>query len=159
MAKRLSIGASIGASHAILSSLVAVFILFLGLTFLSSYVYYLFMTAIVLLVVVGVYFIVNGYLESARQNEKVENSVLAVSVFPDLAMIPVLLVGFSLGFFLVWVLVAFIAASSLSLSAIVFLGSAGTGSRLARMKPENMDYLIGIALFLTAAFVYLFPAL
>ncbi|MCL4329919.1 MAG: hypothetical protein M1533_02815 [Candidatus Thermoplasmatota archaeon] len=159
VSRRCVIGASIGAIHAVLSSLVALFILFLGLTFLSSYLYYLFLLSIALLLGVGIYFIVNGYLESTRTYREVENSVLAVSVFPDLAMIPLLLAGFSLGFSpIAWILAAFIIASSASLMGVVYLGTAGVGKKLSGMRAERMDYLIALALFLTAIFVYLFPS-
>lgn len=159
VSRRCSIGASIGAIHAVLSGLVAIFILFLGLTFLGGYLYYLFILSIALLLGVGIYFIINGYLEYSRNYGKVENSVLAVSVFPDLAMIPLLLAGFPLGFSrIAWILAAFIVASSASLMGVVYLGTAGVGKKLSGMKTESMDYLIALALFLTAIFVYMFPS-
>ncbi|MCL4335689.1 MAG: hypothetical protein M1344_00475, partial [Candidatus Thermoplasmatota archaeon] len=81
-------------------------------------------------------------------------SALSVGIFPDLALIPILISGYSLSAYeLITILLAFALLSTLFLCLMVFLAARGMGKIIARIPPKYMDYMIGAVLFLTAAII------
>ncbi len=156
--KTYGIATALGSIHAISSSAIAVFFVFLGLVFFASFVTEIYYVSEILLVIVGVYFLVNGIKEEGGETALAGNSILAISVFPDLALAPILLSGITLPLSdLSIIIAAFILTSVISLFTIVFFSSGKIGSRLSRLKPNHMDYAIAAMLFATAAFLYAFP--
>ncbi len=97
-AEKYGITASIALLHGALSSAIALAILYVGLVFLGKFVQYITFAGLLLLVVVGAYFVINGYLER-NAGSIAGNASVAVSVLPDFAIIPLLLSGSALGFY------------------------------------------------------------
>lgn len=155
MAEKYSVTASIALLHGSLSSAIALAILYVGLVFLGRFVQYITFAGLALLVVVGAYFVVNGYMER-NAGSVAGNASLAVSVLPDFAIIPLLLSGSTLSFYQIGVIIAiFISAGIASLLAVVAAASFATGFALRKLNPAYFDYVIGLILFVTAASVYL----
>lgn len=154
-ARTYATAAAIGAVHAIISVGVAAVAFAAGIMLVRSYVSYLQTASAILLIAVGVYFIVNGYTEAAEGFDSASGSVrsvLAVSIFPDLALIPILLGGSSLPALQVSVIVlAFVLVSCASLTLMSFGTVAGFSKAVERMPPRYVDYVMGLILFATAA--------
>ena len=153
--------AAIGLGHGSSSAFIAVVALSAGLTFLGPFVSDLFYVSEGLLVIIGIYFILIGYREDGRKNSPgAGNSLLLVSIFPDLALMPILLSGAGLPLYQISaVLLSFIAATVLSLTLIIGFSGSQIGLRLSRLKSNRMDYAIAAMLFGTALFLFLFPEL
>ncbi|MHB1493356.1 MAG: hypothetical protein ACYCSG_00575 [Thermoplasmataceae archaeon] len=157
--KKFGIASLIGSGHAAISGLLALLIVIFGMVFLKGYVNDLIDVSIILLIAIGAYFIINGYSESRESNRGIENSIIAVSVFPDLAIIPIIISSsqYPLMDTLI-IFLGFLIASVISINIMVFLSSLTIGERFSKMKPEHMDYAIGVLLFMTAIVVILFPS-
>jgi putative Mn2+ efflux pump MntP len=141
--------------HASTSVAVAAVALAIGLVITKSYLSYMYDAGEVLLVIVGLYFILNG-LRERKKSQKVEalstNSALAVSIFPDFALVPILISATPLGFSEISILIiVFVSVSALSLSVIVLVASIGITSAVEKLEPRVIDYVMGIILFITAA--------
>ncbi|MCL5787312.1 MAG: hypothetical protein M1581_01695 [Candidatus Thermoplasmatota archaeon] len=157
--KKYGIATLIGGGHATISGALGLLFLFLGFTFLKNDVNELIYISIALLLIVGLYFIINGYGESKETNRNVENSIIAVSVFPDFAIIPIMVSAseYTLPYgFLIFI--GFLISSILSINAIIYLNSKTIGKRMSEMKPENLDYVIGFLLLATALILLAFPS-
>lgn len=157
--KKYGVATLIGGGHATISGAIGLLFLFLGFTFLRADVDELIYISIALLIVVGLYFIINGYGESKESNRHVENSIIAVSVFPDFAIIPIMVSAseYTLPYGLL-IFIGFLISSILSINAIMFLNSKTVGKRMSEMKPENLDYVIGFLLLATALILFVFPS-
>ncbi len=157
--KKYGIATLIGGGHATISGALGLLFLFLGFTFLRADINELVYISIALLLIVGLYFILNGYGESRESKENLENSIIAVSVFPDFAIIPIMVSAseYTLPYGLL-IFIGFLISSILSINAIIFLNSKTIGKRMAEMKPENLDYVIGILLMATALIILVFPS-
>ena len=152
--KKIVISILLGVLHASTSVALAV-----GLVITKSYLSYMYDAGEVLLVIVGLYFILNGLIER-KKSQKVEalstNSALTVSIFPDVALVPILISATPLGFSEISILIiAFVSVSALSLSVIVLVASIGITSALEKLEPRVIDYVMGIVLFITAAILRL----
>ena len=152
--KRIVISILLGVLHASTSVALAV-----GLVITKSYLSYMYDAGEVLLVIVGLYFILNGLIER-KKSQKVEalstNSALTVSIFPDVALVPILISATPLGFSEISILIiAFVSVSALSLSVIVLVASIGITSAVEKLEPRVIDYVMGIVLFITAAMLRL----
>ena len=152
--KKYALSTALGFGHAGTSILVAGAVFYLGLTLIHMYISYLVLAGQILLIIVGLYFIINGYREGSRGTSIPENSALSVGIFPDLALIPILITGYSLSTYdIVTILLAFALLSTLFLCLMIFLAARGMGKIIAKMPPKYMDYLIGAVLILTAAMI------
>ncbi|MEM3243878.1 MAG: hypothetical protein QXW72_05825 [Conexivisphaerales archaeon] len=153
-AKKYSITALIALLHGVLSSAIAMAVLYVGLVFLSKFVQYITFTGLILLLIVGAYFVINGFMER-NSGSFAGNTSLAVGVLPDFAIMPLLLSGSALSLYQIGLIVTiFISAGIASLLAVVTVASFATGFALRRLSPAYFDYIIGIILFVTAASVY-----
>jgi len=153
--KKIVISILLGVLHASTSVAVAAVALAIGLVITKSYLSYMYDAGEVLLVIVGLYFILNGLIER-KKSQKVEalstNSALTVSIFPDVALVPILISATPLGFSEISILIiAFVSVSALSLSVIVLVASIGITSAVEKLEPRVIDYVMGIVLFITAA--------
>ncbi len=152
--------AALGSLHAITSEALAGIALVVGAFLVKSFLHYLELASIILLVIVGVYFVVNGYTEEnpeAGYNSSSLKSILAISAFPDFALVPVMLAAASLSIpSISIVLISFVLVSALSLSLMVFTAEKGVSKALERIPPRFIDYIMGLVLFITAAVIALF---
>ncbi|MCL4343651.1 MAG: hypothetical protein JRN26_00185 [Nitrososphaerota archaeon] len=153
-AKKYSITASIALLHGTLSSAIALAILYVGLVFLKQFDRYIIFSGLILLIIVGAYFVVNGFLE--RNADSIAgNASIAVSALPDFAIIPLLLSGSSFSLYQIGLIIAiFISAGIASLLAVVAAASFATGFALRKLSPAYFDYIIGAIMFITAASLY-----
>lgn len=122
----------------------------IGILITRSYLSYLYDGREVLLILVGLYFIISGIMER-RGSKNLEsfstNSALAVSVFPDFALVPIMVYSIPLGIFNISILlIIFILVSVLSLSLIVSIAAYGIGSTIRKIEPRKVDYLMGLFL-------------
>jgi len=149
--KRIVVSILLGVLHASTSVAVAAAAMAIGLAITKSYLSYLYDAGEVLLVMVGLYFILNG-LRERKKNQKLEtvstNSALAVSIFPDFALVPILISATPLGFLEISILIiVFVSVSALSLTVIVLVASVGITSAIEKFEPRIIDYVMGIVLF------------
>lgn len=152
--KKYGIAAGLGFAHAGASIILAVAIFYAGLVLIHQYIGYLILAGEILLVIIGAYFIINGYRESEEATSLSETSALSVSAFPDLALLPIVISGASLsGVQLGTILVVFFLASGIALTAMVYVAGKGLGKAISKVPPKYMDYLIGGVLIATAALI------
>lgn len=152
--KKYGVAAGLGFAHAGTSILVAMAIFYAGLVLIHNYISYLLLAGEVLLAIIGIYFIINGYRESEDKTNFSEASALSVSAFPDLALLPIVISGAALnGFQIGTILLVFFFASGIALTAMVFVAGKGLGKAISRVPPKYMDYLIGGVLIVTAVLV------
>jgi hypothetical protein len=112
--------------------------------------------SVVLLVAVAFYMLIQTVREN-KGSENVENASLLVSIFPDPVLLPVAVASFRLGSAeLTIVAIAFILSSILALIVITNGISIGVTSKLFRLKPATVDYVVIFALVLTAFYIYFF---
>lgn len=142
------IGLGHGASSAVLSLVIAE----IGAFFFPTYYVNLF--AIFLLLIVALYIIVHAVKE-ARAETKVEGVSVLVSVIPDPALVPFILMAQGFGVVYTGVMLgAFTVAAIAAVTLVVFLATKGLSRALSRVRPQHVDYLVALALILVAAFVY-----
>ncbi len=157
--KTLNSAAILGALHAITSEAVGGTALIVGILLVKKYLTYLEIASVVLLVAVGVYFIVNGYTEEEQGIEYGAvsfKSILAISAFPDFALIPIMLASSALPVINIGIiLLAFIVVSATSLTIMVYASTEGITRAIAKLPPRYIDYLMGAILFATGIVVYL----
>ena len=154
-------GAALGGLHAITSEALAGIALVVGVFLVKSFLHYLEIASIALLVIVGIYFIYNGYTEENPEEGYTSSSVksiIAISAFPDFALIPVMLAASPLPYQdIVVVLSAFILISALSLTVMVMAAAKGISKALENLHPRYIDYIMGIVLFITSAIMAFTP--
>lgn len=153
--------ALLGMLHAITSEAIAGVALLIGVLLVRSYLTYMEIASVVLLVAVGIYFVANGYTEKEPESGYAVasiKSILAISAFPDFALIPIMLAGSSLSVLnIAWILVAFIIISSISLTIMAYASSRGLSRALEKIRPRYIDYLMGLILFATAGIISFTP--
>jgi hypothetical protein len=144
----------IGLAHGVSSAALSLAIVQVGSFFFPEYYVNLF--AVLLLVVIALYVIVSAALE-AKSGERAESVSVLVSVIPDPALVPFILIaqGFGVAFALVMV-GAFVFAAVASVTVVVYLATMGLSAALSRIRAEYVDFIVALALLLTAAFVYLY---
>jgi putative Mn2+ efflux pump MntP len=158
-ARRSIYGFLLGTVHAITSAALAVAALTFGIFVTKNYLSYLYDAGVILLVVVGLYFISNGLLEK-RKPRGVEvissSSALTVSIFPDFALIPILIAGASLQALEMEIMITvFVLISAFSLSVVVLVTSTGISRAIGNLPPRYMDYVMGTILIITALLIRL----
>jgi hypothetical protein len=148
------LSAAIGLGHGVSSAVLSLVIAVVGSLFFPAY--YVTLSAVVLLLVIAGYIVVKAARE-AQAGTKVGTVSLIVSVIPDPALVPFILLanGFGVAYTFV-VLGAFIAAAVASLVLVIFLATMGLSKALSKIRPQYVDYLVALALVLVAAFVYLY---
>ncbi len=152
--KKYGVAAALGFTHAGTSIVVAVAIFYAGLVLIHSYFSYLLLSGEVLLVIVGLYFIINGYRESGGETSISETSALSVSALPDLALLPIVISGATLSSMQIGtILLVFFLSSGIALTAMVFIAGKGLGKAISMVPPKYMDYLIGGVLIATAVLI------
>lgn len=120
-----------GVTHSLISVLVGIAASILGLIF----VYYLnigfTIVGRILLGIVAIYFVVNGYIESRQEDHQVSGTVksaLAVSVFPDFAIITFMFSTLKMNLLNgSEVIISFVAASTISITIMSYIGTKGLG--------------------------------
>ncbi len=155
--KTLSYAALLGMLHAVTSEAIAGVALLIGVLLVREYITYMEIASILLLIAVGIYFIVNGYVEEEPESGYAVasiKSILAISAFPDFALIPIMLAGSSLSAInIIWILVAFILISTVSLAIMVYASTRGLSKALEKLPPRYIDYIMAGILFLTAGII------
>ncbi|MEM3671068.1 MAG: hypothetical protein QW767_04910 [Thermoprotei archaeon] len=150
--RTLSIAAALGVTHSATSTAVAMLILIVGET-IAGLVHYLDTAGFILLLAVAAYFAITGFLE--RENEAQASAALAsavaVSVFPDFALVPLVLLAAPHGVvYLVQLLILFAAASAASLTAVTATARMGMIESIRKMPPRYSDYAVATVLVVTA---------
>lgn len=155
--KTYSNAAGLGALHAITSEAVAGVALFIGIYLVKSFLRYLEIASIVLLVIVGVYFLLNGYAEPDQEDGYSASSIrsiIGISAFPDFALIPIMLAVAPLSLISVFtILIVFVLVSGFSLFVMIYGALKGFSIALEKLPPRYIDYVMGMVLFITAAIV------
>lgn len=149
----------LGFLHSSISVLIGVFAYVIGLLFISYLKDGFSIIARVLLAIVAIYFIGNGYKESRSVENHMNDSTtvrsaLIVSIFPDFAMIPFIFstLGMS-NISIIEIIISFIAVSILSINAMAYIGTRGLAMVIERIPPYYIDYVMGIILLATIPFV------
>ncbi len=153
--------AALGGLHAITSEALAAIALIAGVFLVRSFLHYLEIASIILLLIVGIYFVLNGYTEVNPEegySSSSVKSIIAISAFPDFALIPVMLAASPLPFIsIAAVLLAFVLISALSLTVMAVGAMRGFSKALERFPPRYIDYIMGAVLFATAAILAFVP--
>lgn len=144
----------LGLLHGITSTALALLVIFVGV--------YIFGTreiriiSVIILFIVAAYILINSYRE-AQSKRSVENTSLAVSVFPDPAFLPILVAAAAYGIFSVSIVsILFVISSALFLLLIVILVNMGLAKSLSKLRPVTVDRIVVIALLLTSVYIYLY---
>jgi hypothetical protein len=152
--RTLLLASAIGLGHGVSSALLSLVIAAVGSLFFPAYYVNLF--AVALLLVIGFYIIAKARRE-AGEGTKVGDVSLLVSVIPDPALVPFILVANGFGVTYTYLMLgAFVAAAVASLVLISLLATIGLAKALSKVRPEYVDYLVGLALVLVAGFIYLY---
>jgi len=144
----------IGMGHGVSSAALSLIIALVGSLFFPAY--YVTLFAVVILLVIAFYILVKAARES-KAGTKVGSVSMVVSVIPDPALVPFILVanGFGAAYTFA-VLVGFIVAAVASLVLITFLATMGLSRALSKIRPQYVDYLVALALVMVAVFIYLY---
>lgn len=150
-----TMGAALGFTHAATSIIVAVSIYYAGLVLIHNYVNDLIIFGQVFLVIIGIYFIINGYRETPFSESGItDTSVISLSAFPDLSLMPIIISAASLQTIQISaILIVFAVSSTISLTAMAMLADKSLGRILSKVPPKYVDYLIGAVLIATALFL------
>lgn len=149
-----AISAILGFLHGSTSVLLSLFILFLGIDLFG--VGKLKEISLIVLVAVAIYIVVNSTREG-KSSSKIENTSLLVSIFPDPAFLPIIIVSDKFGTVYISVIsFAFILTSILSLMLVLIVVMAGISDRASKINPVTVDRIVALALALTAVYIYFF---
>jgi len=156
--KTALISISLGLLHGLFSSLLSLAIVFIGIYFFP--VYYVKIFSIFLLVAVAIYIIINAHFESKKnknnKNDNITKSILLVSVIPDPAIVPFILLAIFYGKYFVYItVILFITISSLSLLFATVSLRKIIKNKISKLTPRNVDYMVSFILLLTALYVVL----
>ena len=145
---------AIGMGHGVSSAALSLVIALVGSLFFPAY--YVTLFAVVILLVIASYILVKAARES-KAGTKVGSVSMVVSVIPDPALVPFILVanGFGAAYTFA-VLVGFIAAAVASLVLVTFLATMGLSKALSKVRPQYVDYLVALALAMVAVFIYIY---
>ena len=145
----------LGLIHGIFSSILSFAIAILGMYFFPQFDIKIF--AVALLVFVAAYIILNARHEEKSQESKgneIEKSILLVSIIPDPAIVPIILIAVVYGMHFVYITMSlFVLSSALALLLITLVLSKFLMKKLATLTPKKIDYLVAIILLLTTVFV------
>ncbi len=156
--KTALISISLGLLHGLFSSLLSIAIVFIGIYFFP--VYYVKIFSIFLLVAVAIYIIINAHFESIKngdnKNHDITKSILIVSIIPDPAIVPFILLAIFYGKYFVYItVILFITISSLSLLFATMSLRKIIKNKISKLTPRNVDYMVSFILLLTALYVTL----
>jgi hypothetical protein len=145
---------TIGLGHGVSSAALSLVIALVGSLFFPAY--YVTLFAVVILLVIAFYILVKAARES-KAGTKVGSVSMVVSVIPDPALVPFILVanGFGAAYTFA-VLAGFIVAAVASLVLVTFLATMGLSRALSKVRPQYVDYLVALALVMVAVFIYLY---
>ena len=148
------LASGIGLAHGVSSAALSLAIADVGSFFFPAH--YVDLFAVLLLVAIALYIIANAARET-REGTNAESVSVLVSVIPDPALVPFILVaqGFGVGYTYL-MMSAFVVAAVVSVTLVVFLAVIGLSAALSRMRAEYVDYLVALTLILVAAFVYFY---
>lgn len=150
-----TISFGLGLIHGIFSSILSFAIAILGMYFLPEF--YLKIFAVALLIFVALYIILNARHEKESEDDKgneIKKSILLVSIIPDPAIVPIILIAVVYGIHFVYItLILFVLASALALLLVTLLLSKFLMKKLATFTPQRIDYLVAIILLFTIIFV------
>ncbi len=142
----------VGLTHGVSSVVLSLVIAAIGSLFLP--VAYIRLFSVLLLVAIAAYIILNSIRES-RESEGIESASLLVSVIPDPALVPFILIAGTFGAaYSYFMMAAFVVAASISLVVVVVLSLRGLEKALAGIKPQTVDAVVAGALVAMAAFIY-----
>lgn len=142
------VGLTHGVSSVILSSVIAA----IGSLFLPDA--YIRLFSVLLLAAIAAYILFNSIRES-RESAGIESASLLVSVIPDPALVPFILIAGTFGaVYSYFMMAAFVVAASISLLVVVILSMRGLERALAGIKPQTVDVVVAGALVAMAAFIY-----
>ncbi len=143
----------LGMIHGIFSAILSFAIAIIGVHFFPEF--YLKIFAVSILIFVAVYIILNAnHEENTEKNKDVEKSILLVSVIPDPAIVPIILIAVSYGIhFVYFTLSIFVIASALALLTVTIALSGVLIKRISMLTPKKIDYLVSIILLGTIIFV------
>jgi hypothetical protein len=146
---------SLGLIHGIFSSVLSFGIAIFGLYFFPQFDIKIFAAA--LLIFVATYIILNARHEEKSKDVKsngIEKSMLLVSIIPDPAIVPIILIAVVYGMHFVYLTLSlFIITSALALLLITLVLSKFLTKKLSTLTPKKIDYLVAIILLLTTVFV------
>lgn len=141
-------------AHGISSAALSVAIAEIGSFFFPAY--YVNLIAVILLVTVAIYIVFSATVH-ARAGTKAESVSMLVSIIPDPALVPFILIAQGFGvFYTIALMSAFVVAAFASVTIVVFFAMTGLSTALTKIKAQYVDYLVALALALVAAFVYLY---
>ncbi|WP_337859851.1 hypothetical protein [Ferroplasma sp.] len=145
----------LGLIHGIFSAVLSFAIAIFGMYLFPQF--YIKVFAVALLIFVATYIVINARHERNKQESKskeIEKSILLVSIIPDPAIVPVILIAVVYGIHFVYLtLFLFVISSALALLVITLLLSKVLIKKLASFTPEKIDYLVAVILLLTIIFV------
>ena len=146
---------SLGLIHGIFSAILSFAIAIIGLYFFPEL--YLKIFAAALLIFVALYIIMNArHEEKVEKNTEIERSILLVSVIPDPAIVPIILIAVVYGMHFVYLTISiFVIASAVALLLVTIALSKVLIKKLATLTPKRIDYLVAAILLGTTIFVLL----
>jgi len=148
------LAAAIGLGHGVSSALLSLVVAAVGSLFFPAY--YVTLFAVALLIVIALYIIFKAATES-RAGTKAGNVSVLVSVIPDPALVPFILVANGFGASYTFLLLgAFVIAAVASLVLVISMATLGLSKALARVRREYVDYLVALALVAVAVFIYFY---
>jgi hypothetical protein len=152
--RTLVLAAAIGLGHGVSSAILSLAIAVVGSLFFPSY--YVDLFAVLLLIAVAIYIIIKA-TRDANEGTKIESVSVLVSIIPDPALVPFILIANSFGtLYSLTMITAFVLAAVVSVTIVVYLASIGLSKALSKFRPQYVDYLVALALILVAAFVYFY---
>ncbi len=149
----------LGGLHSGISVMVGLIASIIDIIFISYFRNGFSLIGAVLLLSVAIYFFANGYRESRSGHLDVQEngtvkSALVVSIFPDFAVIPFIILTVDQNLISAMeIIAAFILASIVSLNAMAYIGTKGLAKIIERVPPYYIDYLMGLILLFTILFV------
>lgn len=150
----LLISAVLGFLHGSTSVILSLAALFIGVAIFGLNA--LKEISIVILIAVAIYMLIQTVRER-RGSESVENTSLLVSILPDPVLLPIIIASYPLGNIVLGAIgISFILASTLALLVVTEGVLIGMARSLSRLKPVTVDYVVIIALVLTAFYIYFF---
>ncbi len=149
------ISLSLGLIHGIFSAIISFLIVIIGITFFPEF--YIKILTVGILASVAIYIFLNANLEERKNSDKTVNrSILLVSIIPDPAIVPIILIATIYGMQFVYVtLLLFVIASATALLCVTLLLSKYLITRIKTFTPKKIDYMVSLILIGTMLFVLL----
>ncbi len=135
----------IGTIHALSSISLSFIVSFFIYSYIVIAIKIIIYIAMAFLIIIGLYFIINGYRENEMNFES--SNILGVSIIPDIAVFPIILISFGYSMYdTEEIILLFYLVSIITLLTITYLATISIGNFLQRIKPKYSDYIIGIIL-------------